>query len=59
MLQDFSQLFCPTLVVAVLFVWQISLGGRNIHQGLRHLVDCLDRNLNVFQINLRFNQEVD
>jgi hypothetical protein len=38
-----------------LYVWAISVGGRTIHEGLRHLVDRNDRrDLSIFQIGLRF-----
>jgi len=44
-------------VVAFLYVWLISVGGRTIHSGLRHLVDRIDRrDLSIFQIGLRFIQ---
>jgi hypothetical protein len=46
-----------TLAVACLYVWLISVGGRTIHQGVRHLVDRHDRrDLCIFQIGLRFIQ---
>ena len=56
MLHDFlhSRL---TLAVAFLYVWLISVGGRTIHSGLRHLVDRNDRrDLSIFQIGLRYIQ---
>jgi hypothetical protein len=43
------------LAVALLYVWLISVGGRTIRDGLRHLVDRVDRrDLSIFQIGLRF-----
>ena len=57
MLRDFLRLSRLTLAVALLYVWLISVGGRTIHQGLRHLVDRHDRrDLSIFQIGLRFIQ---
>ena len=57
MLHDFLRLSRLTLAVAFLYVWLISVGGRSIHQGLRHLVDRNDRrDLSIFQIGLRFTQ---
>jgi hypothetical protein len=57
MLRDFLRLSRLTLAVALLYVWLISVGGRTIHQGLRHLVDCFcRRDLSIFQIGLRFTQ---
>jgi hypothetical protein len=54
-LQDFEKLSRLTLAVAFLYVWLISVGGRIIHVGLRHLVDRNDRrDLSIFQIGLRF-----
>ena len=55
MLRDFLRLSRLTLAVALLYVWLLSIGGRTIHQGLRHLVDRHDRrDLSIFQIGLRF-----
>jgi len=55
MLHDFLKLSRLTLAVAILYVWTISVGGRTIHEGLRHLVDRNDRrDLSIFQIGLRF-----
>jgi hypothetical protein len=55
MLQDFLRLSRLTLAVALLYVWLISVGGRTVHQGLRHLVDRNDRrDLSIFQIGLRY-----
>jgi hypothetical protein len=55
MLHDFERLSRLTLAVAFLYVWLISIGGRTVHQGLRHLVDRKDRrDLCIFQIGLRF-----
>jgi hypothetical protein len=49
MLHDFLRLSRLTLAVAFLYVWLISVGGRTIHQGLRHLVDRNDRcDLSIF-----------
>jgi hypothetical protein len=57
MLHDFLRLSRLTLAVAFAYVWLISVGGRTIHQGLRHLVDRNDRrDLSIFQIGLRFIQ---
>ena len=57
MLRDFMRLSRLMLAVALLYVWLISIGGRTIHQGLRHLVDRNDRrDLSIFQIGLRFIQ---
>jgi hypothetical protein len=51
----FLRLSRLTLVVALLYVWLISVGGRTIREGLRHLVDRIDRrDLSIFQIGLRF-----
>ena len=56
-LHDFLRLSRLTLAVAFLYVWLISVGGRTIHQGLRHLVDRNDRrDLSIFQIGSRFTQ---
>jgi hypothetical protein len=57
MLRDFLRLSRLTLAIAYLYVWLISIGGRTIHIGLRHLVDRMDRrDLSIFQIGLRFIQ---
>jgi hypothetical protein len=57
MLRNFLRLSRLTLAVAFLYVWLVSLGGRTIHQGLRHLVDRNDRrDLSIFQIGMRFVQ---
>jgi hypothetical protein len=57
MLHYFIRLSRLTLAVACLYVWLISMGGRTIHQGLRHLVDRHDRrDLCIFQIGLSFIQ---
>jgi hypothetical protein len=57
MLHDFLRLSRLTLAVAFLYVWLISVGGRTIHSGLRHLVDRNDRRgLSIFQIGLRYIQ---
>ena len=57
MLHDFDKLSRLTLAVAFLYVWLISVGGRTIREGLRHLVDRNDRrDLSVFQIGLRYIQ---
>jgi hypothetical protein len=54
MLHHFLRLSRLTLAVALLYVWLISVGGRTIRQGLRHLVDRSDRrDLSIFQIGLR------
>jgi hypothetical protein len=40
--------------VVLLYVWLISVGGRIIRKGSRHLVDRVDRrDLSIFQIGLR------
>jgi hypothetical protein len=55
MLRHFLRLSRLTLVVALLYVWLISVGGRTIRDGQRHLVDRVDRrDLSIFQIGLRF-----
>jgi hypothetical protein len=55
MLRHFLRLSRLTLAVALLYVWLISIGGRTIRDGLRHLVDRIDRrDLSIFQIGLRF-----
>lgn len=55
MLRHFLRLSRLTLAVALLYVWLISVGGRTIRAGLRHLVDRIDRrDLSIFQIGLRF-----
>ncbi len=57
MLRDFLRLSRLTLAVVLLYIWLVSVGGRTIHQGLRHLVDRHDRrDLSIFQIGLRFIQ---
>jgi hypothetical protein len=57
MLHSFLRLSRLTLAVAYLYVWLISVGGRTIHSGLRHLVDRNDRrDLSIFQIGFRFIQ---
>ena len=54
MLHHFLRLSRLTLAVALLYVWLISVGGRTIRDGLRHLVDRVDRrDLSIFQIGLR------
>lgn len=54
MLRHFLRLSRLTLAVALLYVWLISVGGRTIRDGLRHLVDRVDRrDLSIFQIGLR------
>jgi len=53
-LRHFDRLSRLTLAVALLYVWLISVGGRTIRDGLRHLVDRVDRrDLCIFQIGLR------
>lgn len=55
MLRHFLRLSRLTLVVAILYVWLISVGTRTIRSGYRHLVDRTDRrDLCIFQIGLRF-----
>jgi len=55
MLRHFMRLSRLTLAVALLYVWLISVGGRTIRDGLRHLVDRVDRrDLGIFQVGLRF-----
>lgn len=54
-LRHFMRLSRLTLAVALLYVWLISIGGRTIRDGLRHLVDRIDRrDLSIFQIGVRF-----
>jgi len=55
MLRHFMRLSRLTLAVVLLYVWLISVGGRTIRDGLRHLVDRVDRrDLSIFQVGLRF-----
>lgn len=55
MLRHFLRLSRLTLAVALIYVWLLSVGGRTIRDGLRHLVDRKDRrDLSIFQIGLRF-----
>jgi len=55
MLRHFLRLSRLTLAVALLYDWLMSVGGRTIRDGLRHLVDRIDRrDLSIFQIGLRF-----
>jgi hypothetical protein len=57
MLRNFIRLSRLTLAVAYLYVWLISVGGRTIRSGLRHLVDRNDRrDLCIFQIGFRYVQ---
>jgi hypothetical protein len=59
MLHDFEKLSRLTLAVAFLYVWLISVGGRTIRDGLRHLVDRNDRrDLSIFQIGFRFTERM-
>jgi hypothetical protein len=54
MLRSFLRLSRLTLAVAFLYGWLISVGGRSIREGLRQLVDRVDRrDLSIFQIGLR------
>ena len=54
MLHHVLRLSRLTLAVALLYIWLISVGGRSIRQGLRHLVDRIDRrDLSIFQVGLR------
>lgn len=53
-LRDFLGLSRLTLAVSYLYVWLISVGGRIILAGLRHLIDRHDRHdLNIFQTGSR------
>ena len=55
MLRHFERLSRLTLAVALLYVWFVSTGTRTIRDGLRSLVDRVDRrDLSIFQIGLRF-----
>jgi hypothetical protein len=55
MLRHFLRLSRLTLAVVLLYVWLISVGDHTIRDGLRHLVDRVDRrDLSIFQIGLRF-----
>jgi hypothetical protein len=55
LLRHFLRLSRLTLVVALLYVWLISVGAQTIHAGQRHLVDRKERrDLSIFQIGLRF-----
>ncbi len=52
MLRHFLRLSRLTLAVALLYVWLISVGGRTIRDGLRHLVDRVDRrDLSIFHLS--------
>ena len=54
MLRHFLRLSRLTLAVALLYVWLISVSGRNIRTGLRQLVDLVDRrDLSIVQTGLR------
>jgi hypothetical protein len=54
MLRHFLRLSRLTLAVALLYVWLVSVGGRTIRDGQRHLVDRKERrDLSIFQIGLR------
>jgi hypothetical protein len=56
-LRKFSRLSRLTLAVVWVYVWLVSIGGRTIHRGFRHLVDRNDRrDLSIFQIGFRFIQ---
>ena len=55
MLRHFLRLSRLTLAVVLLYVWLVSVGDRTIRNGLRHLVDRVDRrDLCIFQIGLRW-----
>ena len=55
LLRHFMRLSRLTLAVVLLYVWLMSVGGRTIRDGLRHLVDRIDRrDLSIFQVGLRF-----
>lgn len=55
MLRHFLRLSRLTLVVAILYVWLISVGTRTIRSGFRNLVDRTDRrDLCIFQIGFRY-----
>jgi hypothetical protein len=55
MLHHFLRLSRLTLAVVLLYVWLVSVGTRTIRDGLRHLVDRVDRrDLCIFQIGLRW-----
>ena len=55
MLRHAERLSRLTLAVAMLYVWSISTGTKTIRNGLRPLVDRMDRrDLSIFQIGLRF-----
>ncbi len=57
MLRHFLRLSRLTLAVALLYVWLVSVGGRTIRDGLRHLIDRKDRrDLCIFQIGLRMTE---
>lgn len=57
MLRHFLRLSRLTLAVALLYIWLISVGGRSIREGVRHLVDRTDRrDLSIFQIGLRITE---
>ena len=53
-LRHFLRLSRLTLVVALLYVWLITVGQRTIQRGQRHWVDRRDRrDLSIFQIGWR------
>ena len=53
-LRHFLRLSRLTLVVALLYVWLVSMGSKAIKDGQRHLVDRAERlDLSIFQIGLR------
>lgn len=55
MLRHFMRLSRLTLAVVLLYIWLMSVGGRTVRNGLRQLVDRVDRrDLSIFQIGLRF-----
>mgnify|MGYP005625042481 CR=1 FL=1 len=55
MLRHADRLSRLTLAVAILYVWALSMGGKVMKSGLRHLIDRKERiDLCVFQIGLRF-----
>lgn len=57
MLHEASHLSRLTLAVVFLYIWLVSLGGKTIKSGKRHLVDRKDRrDLSIFQIGFRYSK---
>lgn len=57
MLQEASHLSRLTLAVVFLYIWLVSVGGKTIKSGKRHLVDRRERrDLSIFQIGFRYSK---